>query len=66
MKLWLKADSGLTLDANNRASAWEDASGNGNDASAAAATVQPLWVDGVINGKPVLRFDGAANSLSAC
>ena len=57
--VWLRADD---LSA-SPVSAWSDQSGNGNDMSQGNATYQPTWVDGVLNGKPVLRFDGANDDL---
>ena len=62
-KLWLKADAGITKDGGNYVSIWADQSGNGNDAVQATGSAQPLWVDDVLNGKPVLRFDGLDNWL---
>src|SRR5207249_2462345 len=60
MKLWLKAETGVTRqDTNNSVDYWLDQSGNHADASQATAANQPLWVDGAINGRPAVRFDGA-------
>ncbi len=58
LALWLKADAGITKDGSNYVSAWADQSGNGNNATQGSGLAQPLWVDGVLNNKPVLRFDG--------
>ncbi len=58
LQLWLKADAGVdTL--NGSVSRWHDQSGHGNDAIQADMARQPLLVAGALNGKPVLRFDGA-------
>ncbi|MCB0397222.1 MAG: T9SS type A sorting domain-containing protein [Flavobacteriales bacterium] len=57
--LWLEADE---LSA-SPVSAWSDQSGNNNDMSQGTAGYQPTWVDGVINGKPVIRFDGSDDVL---
>jgi hypothetical protein len=40
-----------------------DQSGNGNNAIQANASRQPLLVAGALNGRPVLRFDGANDRL---
>lgn len=60
--LWLKADAGVdTL--NGRVSRWHDQSGNGNDAIESHPNRQPSLVNTVLNGKPVLRFDGVDDRL---
>ncbi|MBI4027689.1 MAG: HYR domain-containing protein, partial [Verrucomicrobia bacterium] len=61
LKLWLKADAGVSKDSSNNLSKWLDQSGNGNDAK--PQTAGPFfggnihWADNVLNGKPVVRFD---------
>ncbi|CAH1223407.1 hypothetical protein PAECIP111891_05518 [Paenibacillus allorhizoplanae] len=57
LDLWLKADSGLTVDANNRVSIWKDESGNGNDLSVVDPNKKPLLVQDAIYGKPSVRFN---------
>jgi hypothetical protein len=42
---------------------WYDQSGNGYDVSNATAAQQPTYVASGVNGKPVLRFDGAGDYL---
>ena len=63
LSLWLRPEMGVTRDANNLVSAWSDLSGHGNDALQPTPSSRPQWVDGVINGQPVLRFDGNTDSL---
>lgn len=63
MKLWLKADTGVTKDGSNKVSAWADQSGNGSDAVQTGAAAQPTWVENGINGRAVLRFDGTDDVL---
>ena len=58
LQLWLKADAGITKDGSNNVAAWADQSSNMKTASQSNVTIQPLWVDNVINGQPVIRFDG--------
>lgn len=60
LKIWLKADAGVTNDASDRISGWADQSGNAKNATQATAANKPLLVNGVLNGKAVVRFDGAA------
>lgn len=56
-QLWLDAGQGITLNGSN-VSQWADMSGNNNHAIQNTASAQPLWVDGLLNGNPVIRFDG--------
>ncbi|HOL18158.1 MAG TPA: hypothetical protein PLY40_07750 [Bacillota bacterium] len=57
--LWLDASDAdtLTLDG-NKVVGWADKSGNGNDAKQLNVNNQPTYESNVINGKPVVRFDG--------
>ena len=57
MKVWLKADAITNLVDGNSVSNWPDSSGNGYGA-ANTATLCPTFRTGVLNGKPVVRFDG--------
>jgi hypothetical protein len=61
LSLWLKADAGVTLSGAN-VTGWADQSGNGNNAT--ARTANSTLVSSVINGKPILRFDGTANLIT--
>ena len=63
MKLWLKADAGVTKDGSNKVSAWADQSGNSNSALQATSSKQPAWVDNAANGHPVMRFSGTDDIL---
>ena len=64
LSTWLRADSGVLKDGNNAISDWADSTGNGNDGTQNVTSAQPLYVANVINGKPVVRFDGSASVLS--
>src|SRR5882724_2120448 len=61
IKLWLKGDEGVSKD---RASVWTDSSGNSNNAFQITPSSQPQVVENAINGRPVVRFDGADDSLN--
>ena len=72
LQLWLKADAGLYTDAAMTTPAvndadvvggWADQSGNGNHATQATTANKPLLKLAVVNGKPVVRFDGADDLL---
>ncbi len=55
--LWLRADN-LSLNNNDPVVTWNDASGNTNNATA-AATEQPLFISSsAFNNMPAIRFDG--------
>lgn len=57
LKLWLKADS-LSQADGTAVATWTDSSGTSNTATQVTGANQPLFKTAVINGKPVLRFDG--------
>jgi hypothetical protein len=59
LRLWLKADSESYSD-NASVTTWHDRSGNGNDATPGHA---PVFKTGILNGKPVVRFDGVITLL---
>jgi hypothetical protein len=58
---WHDAGQGVTIDVG--VSQWSDLSGNGHHLVQATGIKQPLLVNGVINGKPVVRFDGVDDFL---
>ncbi len=63
MQLWLEADSGAITSTTDKLPCWVDQSGHGHDAQQGAAGAQPTVVAGVLNGRPVVRFDGSSNFL---
>jgi hypothetical protein len=58
LKLWYRADLGVTKDGSDRVSAWADQSGNGYNASQGTGSLQPLWVDNAdpSSSHPIIRF----------
>ncbi|MSU22054.1 MAG: hypothetical protein EXS30_11750 [Pedosphaera sp.] len=62
LKLWLSADKGVTATAGS-VSAWQDQSGNLNNAAQTDTTARPQLVDNAVNNKPVIRFDGINDYL---
>ncbi|MDD2710647.1 MAG: chitobiase/beta-hexosaminidase C-terminal domain-containing protein [Verrucomicrobiae bacterium] len=64
MKLWLKADAGVTKDSSNLVSQWADQSGQGNHAVQTSSGAKPTLVSAILNGQPVVRFNGSGNFLS--
>ena len=63
LQLWLKADS-LSLNDNDAVGSWTDSSGNGNTANQGTAANKPTFKSSIINGKPVVRFDGTSDFLT--
>ncbi|HYE99144.1 MAG TPA: hypothetical protein VEJ18_09555 [Planctomycetota bacterium] len=60
---WFRADAGVAHQ-NSRVTHWVDQSGRDVGAVAPHAAGRPAWVSSGLNGKPVLRFDGAQSSLN--
>jgi hypothetical protein len=58
-RLWLRADAGTTTNG-QQVSAWNDQSGNGNNATQGTSDNRPLFIasEPLANNRPVLRFDG--------
>lgn len=57
IQFWFRADS-LDLSDNDPVSTWQDESGNERDAIQVTGVVQPTFKTGIVNGRPVCRFDG--------
>jgi len=60
--IWLKADGLTGLANNDPVSSFTDFSGNANHA-ANTLTKRPLYITNVLNGLPVVRFDGVNDVL---
>ena len=69
--LWVRADSpagvlnasGLPASQGEQVATWTDESGTGNTAAQATAGFRPTLQTGIMDGKPVLRFDGTNDFL---
>ena len=57
--LWLDANAGITKDVNGQVSQWDDQSGEDNHAAQSTPASQPIHEANIVNGRPVVRFDGA-------
>jgi hypothetical protein len=60
---WYKADA-LTLNDGDAVATWTDSSGLANDAAQATGANQPLYKTNILNGLPVIRFDGTNDFMS--
>jgi len=58
LRLWLKADAGITKDANNNVSAWLDQSANNFQATQSNTGNEPLWDSAGAGSLPGIYFDG--------
>lgn len=64
-EVWLKADAITGLVDNDPVALWIDSSGNNNDAAQATAAERPIYKTGIVNGLPIVRFDGVNDSLES-
>jgi len=61
--LWLRADGIIGKNDGDLIDTWLDESGQGNHATAAGLG-RPTYKVSIVNGLPILRFDGSANALT--
>jgi hypothetical protein len=64
LRLWLRADLISGLSDGAAVATWPDDSGNARDAAQATAANQPTYRTNVVNGRPVVRFDGTDDWMS--
>jgi hypothetical protein len=63
LQLWLRADEGVTADGSGNISQWADQGPIQENATQTTAGNQPQFVTNVINGEPVVRFNGSSAYL---
>ena len=63
LQLWLDASQITGLNDGDAVATWTDASGNAQHATQSTASKRPLYKTGILNGKPVVRFDGVDDFL---
>lgn len=61
--LWFAADHITGLSDGAALTTWPDSSGNGRDVTQATGSKKPLYKTAILNGKPVVRFDGSDDIL---
>jgi probable HAF family extracellular repeat protein len=64
LRLWLDPGVGVTNNGAGQISAWADQSGNTNNPIQATSSKQPLIVTNVLNGRRIVRFDGANDAFT--
>lgn len=62
LKVWLSADKGVDTTGGS-ISTWYDRSSNGLSATQTTGANKPILQDGVLNGKPVVRFNGTTSYM---
>jgi hypothetical protein len=63
LQFWFKADS-LNLANNDPVTRWEDSGPRSAHATQSIVASQPIYKTNIINGKPVVRFDGSNDYLA--
>jgi hypothetical protein len=72
LNLWLAGDGPVWQDSartipatlnSDPVGAWDDMSGLGSHAIQSTSGLRPLWKTSIVNGKPVLRWDGTDDTL---
>jgi len=63
LKAWYKADNITGLSDGEAVATWGDSSASGYDATQSNSLYRPLYKTNIINGKPVVRFDGSNDYL---
>lgn len=64
LKLWLAAGGITGLADGATVATWPDRSGNGFNATQATEANKPLYKVNIINGRPVVRFDGTNDTMA--
>ncbi|MBL9180966.1 MAG: chitobiase/beta-hexosaminidase C-terminal domain-containing protein [Verrucomicrobiaceae bacterium] len=63
LKMWVRADQGLTLDASGAVERWGDRSGHGNDLFQGIPERRPDRQQASFHGQPALQFDGGQDGM---
>jgi hypothetical protein len=63
LQVWLAADAGTSLGTGDTVIQWADQSGNANNAEQFDEAMAPVLMQGVLNGRPVVRFDGVNDAM---
>jgi len=63
LRLWLKADAGVTV-SGTAVSQWADQSGNNRNAAQTTLSARPVLVTNALNGMPALAFNGTGQFMT--
>jgi hypothetical protein len=63
LDFWFDATQGITKDANDKVTQWNDLSGNNKHAVQPTASTAPTYIPNGLNNLPVLQFDGVDDSM---
>ncbi|MCB0761486.1 MAG: PKD domain-containing protein [Flavobacteriales bacterium] len=58
LTFWLRSDQGLTVSGTMKVGEWQDLSGQDHHAEQVSGTLKPTLIEDVLNGYPVVNFDG--------
>jgi hypothetical protein len=64
LKIWLKADALVGLSDGDPLATWADSSNSSINATQSTTSKKPTYKTGVVNGKPIVRFDGVDDFMS--
>lgn len=62
--LWLKADAITGLSDGDPVTTWDDSHTSNNDATQSTGSAKPTYKVNILNGKPVLQFDGVDDTMT--
>ncbi len=65
LSVWLKADAITGLNDGDAVTTWNDSSASANNVTEATTSQKPLYKTAIVNGLPVVRFDGTDDVLVA-
>jgi len=65
LKLWLDASQITGLNDGDAVATWSDLSGQSNSLTQGTASQKPTYKTNILNGKPVVRFDGVDDRLAS-
>jgi hypothetical protein len=63
LAIWLDASQITGLSDGEAVATWSDSSGNGNDFAQGTAGFRPIYKEGIIGNRPVVRFDNTDDVL---
>ena len=64
LKMWLKADALVGLSDGDTLTTWTDSSNNTLNATQSTTSKKPTYKTNIINGEPIVRFDGVDDFMS--